>query len=110
MRTDQDMQPLSVAKILSNVIEEEEPDVVIVGKQSIDSDANQTGQILAGILGWPQATFGPSGDIPCELCCQYCAHTVPHPHVVYFTAPRCLAIRIVFIVPLLMNHWVGIPS
>ena len=58
MRTDQEMQPLAVSKILSNVVEEESPDVVIVGKQSIDGDANQTGQILAGISGWPQATFG----------------------------------------------------
>lgn len=60
LRTDQEMQPLAVAKILSAVVEQESPDAVIVGKQSIDGDANQTGQILAGILGWPQAAFGAS--------------------------------------------------
>ncbi len=54
---DQDIQPLAVAKILKAVIEQESPGVVILGKQAIDDDSNQTGQMLAGLLGWPQATF-----------------------------------------------------
>lgn len=56
-RIDQDMQPLAVAKILAAVVGQESPDVVLVGKQSIDDDANQTGQMLAGLLDWPQGTF-----------------------------------------------------
>lgn len=50
------MEPLAVAKLLKKVAEEEKSDVVILGKQSIDDDAGQTGQMLAGLLGWPQAT------------------------------------------------------
>jgi electron transfer flavoprotein beta subunit len=57
MRVDQEMQPLAVAKIMQKIVGEESPDIVILGKQSIDDDANQTGQLLAGLLGWPQATF-----------------------------------------------------
>jgi len=57
MRTDSEMQPLAVAKILAKAAEEEEADLVIVGKQAIDDDSNQTGQIMAGLLGWPQGTF-----------------------------------------------------
>mmetsp|Transcript_9018 Transcript_9018/g.10192 ORF Transcript_9018/g.10192 Transcript_9018/m.10192 type:complete len:255 (-) Transcript_9018:29-793(-) len=57
MRPDQDLQPLAVAKILQSIVGQQGPDLVIVGKQSIDSDSNQTGQMLAGLLGWPQATF-----------------------------------------------------
>lgn len=54
MRTDQDLQPLAVAKILQKVVEKEEPSLVILGKQAIDDDSNQTGQLLAGMMGWPQ--------------------------------------------------------
>jgi len=54
---DQDIQPLAVAKTLKAVIEKETPDLVILGKQAIDDDSNQTGQMLAALLGWPQATF-----------------------------------------------------
>jgi len=50
-------EPLAVAKILKGVVEEEKPGVVILGKQAIDDDANQTGQMLAALLGWPQGTF-----------------------------------------------------
>mmetsp|Transcript_4843 Transcript_4843/g.10628 ORF Transcript_4843/g.10628 Transcript_4843/m.10628 type:complete len:258 (-) Transcript_4843:421-1194(-) len=57
MRTDQDLQPLGVAKLLKAIVEKESPQMVLLGKQSIDDDQNQTGQILAGLLGWPQATF-----------------------------------------------------
>jgi len=51
------LQPLGIAKVLQKIVEEEKPDVVITGKQAIDDDANQTGQMLAGLLDWPQATF-----------------------------------------------------
>ena len=54
---DQDIQPLAVAKVLKAVIDQETPGIVILGKQAIDDDSNQTGQMLAAMLGWPQATF-----------------------------------------------------
>ena len=54
---DQDIQPLAVAKVLKAVIDQETPGLVILGKQAIDDDSNQTGQMLAALLGWPQATF-----------------------------------------------------
>jgi len=52
-----DLQPLAVAKVMKALVERENPDMVIVGKQAIDDDSNQTGQMLAAQLGWPQATF-----------------------------------------------------
>src|SRR6266516_2692124 len=51
------VEPLAVAKILKGVVEEEKPGLVIMGKQAIDDDCNQTGQMLAALLGWPQGTF-----------------------------------------------------
>ncbi len=51
------VEPLGVAKILKGVVEAEKPDIVILGKQAIDDDCNQTGQMLAALLGWAQATF-----------------------------------------------------
>ena len=54
---DQDIQPLGVAKVLKAVVEQEQPTLVILGKQAIDDDNNQCGQMLAALLGWPQATF-----------------------------------------------------
>ncbi|SET80149.1 electron transfer flavoprotein subunit beta/FixA family protein [Oceanicella actignis] len=53
----QDIEPLAVAKLLKAVVEEEQPGLVIAGKQAIDNDMNATGQMLAALLGWPQATF-----------------------------------------------------
>ena len=53
---DGDLEPLGVAKLLKVVVEKEDRNLVILGKQSIDDDCNQTGQMLAGLLGWPQAT------------------------------------------------------
>ena len=53
----QTVEPLAVAKILKAVAEQEEPALMILGKQAIDDDSNQTGQMLAALLGWPQATF-----------------------------------------------------
>merc|ERR1712130_430329 len=55
MRTDQELQPLAVAKLFAKLVEQEKPDLVLLGKQSIDSDSNQTGAMLAGMLGWSQA-------------------------------------------------------
>jgi electron transfer flavoprotein beta subunit len=55
--TDVELQPLAVAKLLKAVIQKEGPEIVIIGKQAIDDDCNQTGQMLAALLGWPQATF-----------------------------------------------------
>jgi electron transfer flavoprotein beta subunit len=51
------VEPLAVAKLLKSVVEAEKPDMVIMGKQAIDDDCNQTGQMLASLLGWPQGTF-----------------------------------------------------
>ena len=55
--TDAELQPLAVAKILKAVCEKEQPQLLIMGKQAIDDDSNQTGQMAAALLGWPQATF-----------------------------------------------------
>mmetsp|Transcript_64314 Transcript_64314/g.149627 ORF Transcript_64314/g.149627 Transcript_64314/m.149627 type:complete len:256 (+) Transcript_64314:52-819(+) len=55
MRTDQELQPLSVAKLLAKVVEKESPNMVLLGKQAIDGDSSQTGAMLAGLMGWPQA-------------------------------------------------------
>ena len=57
VETDAELQPLAVAKLLKAIVEKETPGMVIVGKQAIDDDANQTGQMLAALLGWPQGTF-----------------------------------------------------
>jgi electron transfer flavoprotein beta subunit len=57
VQTDAELQPLAVAKALKAVIEREQPRLVIMGKQAIDDDCNQTGQMLAALLGWPQGTF-----------------------------------------------------
>ncbi|MBT3399454.1 MAG: electron transfer flavoprotein subunit beta/FixA family protein, partial [Rhodospirillaceae bacterium] len=55
--SDTDLEPLAVAKLLKALVERESPELVILGKQAIDDDSNQTGQMLAALLGWPQATF-----------------------------------------------------
>src|SRR5690242_13695760 len=57
IQTDQDLEPLAVAKVLKAVVGEESPDLVIAGKQAIDGDNNAVGQMLAALLDWPQATF-----------------------------------------------------
>jgi electron transfer flavoprotein beta subunit len=57
VKTDDHVEPLAVAKMLKALIEVEKPDLVIMGKQAIDDDSNQTGQMLAALLGWPQGTF-----------------------------------------------------
>ena len=53
----EELQPLAVAKLLKKIVEKEQPGLVILGKQAIDDDSNQTGQMLAALLSWPQATF-----------------------------------------------------
>jgi electron transfer flavoprotein beta subunit len=55
--TDVELQPLAVAKLLKAIADKEQPQLIILGKQAIDDDCNQTGQMLAALLGWPQATF-----------------------------------------------------
>lgn len=57
VQTDDEVEPLGVAKILAKIAEDEKPDMIVLGKQAIDDDSNQTGQMLAALLGWPQGTF-----------------------------------------------------
>jgi electron transfer flavoprotein beta subunit len=57
VETNDEVQPLAVAKLLKAIVEREQPGLVILGKQAIDDDSNQTGQMLAALLGWPQGTF-----------------------------------------------------
>ena len=63
VQTDDEAQPLAVAKLLKAVADKEGPDLVILGKQAIDDDSNQTGQMLAALLGWSQATFASKIEI-----------------------------------------------
>ena len=74
VKTDTATEPLAVAKLLKKVVEQETPELVILGKQAIDDDCNQTGQMLAALLGWPQGTFaskivldGGSADVTREV-------------------------------------------
>ena len=61
--SEQKVEPLGVAKILAKIVEEEQPSLVILGKQAIDDDNNQTGQMLAGLLGWGQGTFASKVEL-----------------------------------------------
>jgi len=63
VQADADLQPLAVAKLLAALVRKEAPQLVILGKQAIDDDANQTGQMIAALLDWPQATFASKLDI-----------------------------------------------
>jgi electron transfer flavoprotein beta subunit len=63
VQTDQDLEPLAVAKVLKAVIGEENPELVLMGKQAIDGDNNATGQMLAALLDWPQAAFASKVEI-----------------------------------------------
>lgn len=63
VQTDDIVEPLAVAKVLKGIVEEEEPGLVILGKQAIDDDCNQTGQMLAALLGWAQGTFASKVDL-----------------------------------------------
>src|ERR687883_1323734 len=61
--TDQEVEPLGVAKILAKIAGEEQPQMIILGKQAIDDDNNATGQMLAALLGWPQGTFASKVEV-----------------------------------------------
>ncbi|HRH74836.1 electron transfer flavoprotein subunit beta/FixA family protein [Zoogloea sp.] len=63
IESDADLQPLAVAKLLKAVVDKEQPTLVVLGKQAIDDDSNQTGQMLAALLGWPQATFASKVEV-----------------------------------------------
>ncbi len=63
VQTDQELEPLAVAKLLKAVAERENPDLIILGKQAIDDDCNQTGQMLAALLEWPQGTFASKVEL-----------------------------------------------
>ena len=63
VQTEEEVEPLAVAKILKGVVDEEQPGMVILGKQAIDDDSNQTGQMLAALLGWPQGTFASKIEV-----------------------------------------------
>jgi electron transfer flavoprotein beta subunit len=63
VETDAELQPLAVAKLLQAIVKKELPQLVILGKQAIDDDSNQTGQMVAALLGWSQATFASKVDI-----------------------------------------------
>ncbi|MDD3327953.1 MAG: electron transfer flavoprotein subunit beta/FixA family protein [Zoogloea sp.] len=63
VESDVELQPLAVAKLLKALVDKEQPQLVILGKQAIDDDSNQTGQMLAALLGWPQATFASKVEL-----------------------------------------------
>lgn len=63
VRHDAEIEPLAVAKVLRVICEQEQPGLIILGKQAIDDDCNQVGQMLAALLGWPQGTFAAQLDI-----------------------------------------------
>jgi len=63
VKTEHDIEPLAVAKILKKIVDKENPELVILGKQAIDDDCNQTGQMLAALLNWPQATFASKIEV-----------------------------------------------
>ena len=63
VKTDDDPEPLAIAKILKAIVDEESPDVVLLGKQAIDDDSNQTGQMLSQLLGWSQGTFASKLEV-----------------------------------------------
>ncbi len=63
IKIDEAVEPLAVAKLLKGVVDEEKPEMVILGKQAIDDDSNQTGQMLAALLGWAQGTFASKVEI-----------------------------------------------
>ena len=63
IKTDNELEPLAVSKIISKVAEEEKPSIILMGKQAIDDDCNQTGQMTSALLNWPQATFASKIEI-----------------------------------------------
>ena len=63
VQSDEDVEPLGVAKLLAKIAEEEQPGMIILGKQAIDDDSNQVGQMLGALLGWPQGTFASKVEV-----------------------------------------------
>lgn len=63
LETDEEVEPLAIAKALKAIVDKETPDIVIMGKQAIDDDSNQTGQMLSALLAWPQATFASEVEL-----------------------------------------------
>ena len=63
VKTDSVLEPLAVSKILQKIVDKEKPDLVFMGKQAIDDDCNQTGQMLSALLNWPQATFASNIEV-----------------------------------------------
>jgi len=63
IQSDEDVEPLGVAKLLAKIAEEEQPGMIILGKQAIDDDSNQVGQMLGALLGWPQGTFASKVEV-----------------------------------------------
>ena len=89
IETDAAIETLGIARLLKAVVEEEKPDLVLLGKQAVDGDNNHTGQMLAGLLGWPQATFaseivieGESARVTREVDYGRSTHLLPLPAVV----------------------------
>ncbi|HLK86972.1 MAG TPA: electron transfer flavoprotein subunit beta/FixA family protein [Candidatus Binataceae bacterium] len=68
VRADQPLDSLAIARVIAKVVGDEKPDLVIIGKQAIDDDSNQAGQMLAEMLGWPQATFASKVEIAAPKC------------------------------------------
>ena len=69
LETDVKVETLAVAKLLRHVVDEEKPDLVLLGKQAVDDDSNHVGQMLAGLLGWPQATFASGIELDGTTAC-----------------------------------------
>ena len=67
IKTDKETEPLAVSKIIAKIAEEEKPDIILMGKQAIDDDCNQTGQMLSALLGWPQGTFASKIEVKDKL-------------------------------------------
>src|SRR5207237_8906923 len=63
VKAEGNVEPLAVAKILKSIADEEKPGLIVLGKQAIDDDSNQTGQMLAALLGWSQATFASKVEV-----------------------------------------------
>ncbi|WP_455476761.1 electron transfer flavoprotein subunit beta/FixA family protein [Bartonella sp. B41] len=97
VKTEETLEPLIIAKILRVIINEEKPNVVFLGKQAIDDDSNQTGQMLAGLLGWGQATFASHINIENK-------HVTVTREVDNGTQTICLPLPIVITVDLQLNE------
>ena len=76
VEAEHDTEPLAVAKILKAIIDKEDPLLVLCGKQAIDDDSNQTGQMLAALMGWAQGTFASKIELPTKIAAGESAHIV----------------------------------